>query len=840
MAIDKEKYIGKFVDEGLENIAVVETLLFEVKDGASLEDNLATLLRALHTLKGSSRMLEFHHIETLTHALEDVFVAVREQRIGLSDSAMRLTLAALDTLKTGLGTVQNTKTDDINIRAFEKELAALAANEEFLVPVSPHIPGEENPGQDQGREKLDRDRGPAEPGLGQTAAKPEMTGKAKRASATKRGDGKKTRAAQAETPAGQRQGTAGTSGVSEGTEANDMPAEEGAVENHLVVSKRSLERRGNRSLEQEKEKSLETGGKERHVTKREKREDAKAESIRISLTKIDDIIKSIASLQALEISAKTIAMETERVNELARSFSGTVKTQNQLNPALLAQFRQMEQLIGKAASTLKNYAIDVGNLTKNAYDSVISLRMLPISTILDAYPRYVFEMSSELGKKVQLHIEGNENEIDKNIIEILSDVFLHIVRNAIDHGIESPMERMDRNKNETGQLLIRCSRESGNMKIVVADDGRGIDHEGIRKKLVDRGLLNAEAAASLSKEELTNYIFQSGFSTSKTINNISGRGIGMDAVRTSIEQLKGSILVETIPGEGTTFTIIVPLSIASLMGFPISCKNMKFIIPANFVDTILLIDRGEIITVVDRPAIKFENRIVKLYYLNQILRIQTNEHQEGKGTVFVVIIHAYDDMIALVIDSISSMRQVILKSMPSFMERMSVFSGVVLSEDYEMVPALHMPTIIRMAKRTKTIDMKKRHIEYEKLRKSILVVDDSLPTREIEGEILRMEGYHVDTAADGVEALEAAKNTRYDLICTDLNMPLMDGFMLTENIRKNAELAEIPIIVISSRSSGEDQKRAAMLGADRFIVKNSFNNHNLLMAVRELVGEANG
>jgi chemotaxis protein histidine kinase CheA/ActR/RegA family two-component response regulator len=818
MAIDREKYIGKFVDEGIENVAAAEALLFEVKDGASPEDDLATLLRALHTLKGSSRMLEFRRIETLAHALEGVFVAVKEQRIGLSDSAMRLTLAALDTIKAGLGTVQNTKNDDIDIRAFEKELAALAANEEFLVPVSPHILGKKAPNPDP--------EGPA-------GSAPNQTGEPETGKAKKPGQASKKNKAAKPQPPGNPEGAANPEGAD-----NTRPPEEEEAESGLVISERSLERRGNRSLEPEGEKSLKTGTTE--VAKREKREDAKPESIRISLAKIDDIIKSTASLQSLEITAKTIAMETEKVNEMAKRFSGAVKAENQLNPALLAQFRQLEQLIGKTAAAIKNYSIDAGNLTKSAYDSVISLRMLPISTILDAYPRYVFEMASELGKKVQLRIEGNENEIDKNIIETLSDVFLHMVRNAIDHGIERPEERLLRGKNETGQLLIRCSRESGNMKIIIADDGRGIDHEEIRKKLAEQGLLSAAAAASLTKEELTNYIFQSGFSTSKTANTISGRGVGMDAVRTSIEQLKGSILVETAPGEGATFTILVPLSIASLMGFPIVCENMKFIIPANFVDTILLINRDEIITVVDRPGIKFENRIVKLYYLSQILHLQTGGQQPDAGTIFVVIIHAYDDMIALVIDSISSMRQVILKSMPSFMERMPVFSGVVLSEDYEMVPALHMPTVIRMAKRTKTIDMKKRHIEYEKMRKSILVVDDSLPTREIEGEILRMEGYHVDTAADGVEALEAAKNTRYDLICTDLNMPLMDGFMLTENIRKNVELAEIPIIVISSKSSDEDQKRAAMLGANRYIVKNSFNNHNLLMAVRELVGEANG
>ena len=251
-----------------------------------------------------------------------------------------------------------------------------------------------------------------------------------------------------------------------------------------------------------------------------------------------------------------------------------------------------------------------------------------------------------------------------------------------------------------------------------------------------------------------------------------------------------------------------------------------------------MIDRKEIITVVDRPGIKFDNRIIKLYDLNQILRIRPDGRQPEQGTIFVVIIHAYDDIIALGIDRVSSMRQVILKSLPSFMDRMAIFSGVVLSEDYEMVPALNMPTVFKMARRTKAIDIKKRHIEYEHIQKSILVVDDSLPTREIEGEILQMEGYHVDTAADGVEALDKAKNTRYDLICTDLNMPLMDGFMLTENVRKNAELADIPIIVISSKSSDEDQKRAAMLGANRYIIKNSFNNHNLLMAVQELIGEA--
>jgi chemotaxis protein histidine kinase CheA/CheY-like chemotaxis protein len=503
--------------------------------------------------------------------------------------------------------------------------------------------------------------------------------------------------------------------------------------------------------------------------------------------------------------------------------------------ALSADFRKLERLSARINSTLKNYAAEVGNHIRGAYDSVISLRTLPLSTILDSYPRYVFELAAELGQKVHLTIEGKENEIDKNVIESLSDVFMHMARNSIDHGIESPAERTASGKNETGSLSIICSRESGNMKIAVSDDGRGIDLEKIRQKAIREGYVAEAAAGSLSKEELTNFIFQSGFSTSGEVSSVSGRGVGMDVVGKNIERLKGSIIVDSEFGKGTTFTIMVPLSIAALVGFPIVSGGMKFIIPANFVDTILLVNRDEIITVVDRPEIKYGERIIKLYYLSQILRVKTAVQETG-DIIFVVIIRAYDDIIALVVDSISSMRSVILKTMPSFMEKMPAFSGIVLNEDYEMVTALHMPTVIKMAKHIKVLDMKKRNVEFEKQRKSILVVDDSIPTREIEKEILLSEGYNVDTAADGAEALKAAKNKPYDLICTDVNMPVMDGFMLTENVRKNEELSHIPIIVISSLASEEDQKRAAMLGASRYIIKNSFNNHNLLEAVKDLIG----
>jgi chemotaxis protein histidine kinase CheA len=753
MAIDKSKYIGKFVDEGFENISVVEALLFEIKDGSSVQDDLVTLMRALHTLKGSARMLEFKRIETLSHSMESVFSALKEERISLNNQAVNLILKGLDELKAGLNKVKSGGEDAIEAALFQKELAALAANEDFSVP------------------KITRT---AEESSVQTGS---------------------TEAAAI--------GTAETAAFAEAAAKTPQTAAQGE-------------------------------------SKREKIEEAKSESIRISLERINEIIRNMAALQSVEIAAKNIVRDIEAINESSRLFSRLITDELSFGSPLVREFRTLELMVNKLGSTVKNYAIDVGNHTRGAYDSVISLRMLPLSTVLDAYPRYVFTIASELGKQVQIHIEGAENEIDKNLIESLSEVFLHMIRNSIDHGIETPEERKKLKKNETGLLLIRCVRESGSMKVTISDDGKGINIEAIRRKIVDQGMVSKETAAALGEEELLNFIFQSGFSTAEKLSSVSGRGVGMDAVRNNIERMKGSIIVQSKAGEGTVFTISVPLSMASLMGFPISSGSMKFIIPANFVDTILLIPRDDIITVVDRPGIKYDDRIIKLYYLNQILKIPDAGTKQETDAVFVVIIHAYEETVALAVNSINSMRSVILKNMPSFMEYMQVFSGVVLSEDYEMVPALHIPTLIKMARQTKTIDMKKRHIDYERLRKSILVVDDSRPTRDIERDILQAEGYKVDTAADGSEALAAAKNVRYDLICTDIMMPNMDGFMLTENIRKNDNLKDIPIIVISSRTDEEDQTRAAKLGANRYIVKNSFNNHNLISAVRELIGEANG
>ena len=717
MPMNREKFIKQYIDEGLEILPNIETCIFKVKDGVSTEDDIASLLRALHTLKGTSRMLEFKRIEELSHSLESVFIAMRDKQITFSDNAIKLIFSSLDLLKTGFSVLQKLKDDNIETGEYVNNLSLLAENKEFSLPI---------------------------------------------------------------------------------TEKPDEP--------------------------------------EKQDVKEEKIKEAKTETIRISLDKIDEIIKNIMSLHTLEVNAKILSQNSAEIDTLIKKFSKSFKEHKNIDPAQAVYLKKLERLCGRLNSSLKDYVTDAGNSIKTAYDGVISLRTLPISTIFDSYPRYVYELAQELGKNVQLTLEGKENEIDKNIIEALSEVLLHMVRNSVDHGIETPQERIATGKEETGKISIICSRESGNMKIIISDDGKGIDTEKIRQKIVKEGLIDDETSKNLSKEELTDFIFQSGFSTSEKASNISGRGVGMDVVRDNIEALKGSIVVESEQGKGSKFTIMIPLSIAALMGVPIECNGMKFIIPANFVEAIMLIKRDEIISSEDKLEVKYNDRIIKLYYLNQILKIKDDSIHDT-DSIFIVIIRSYEDSAALAVNNIYAMKSVILKTLPSFMKNMTVFSGIVQNEEYEMVSILHIPTIIKMAKKVKIPEYKKVFDEAKENRKSVLVVDDSLPTREIEKDILLSEGYIVDAAANGEEALNAARTKHYDLICTDLNMPVMDGFSLIQNLKNEESLSNIPIIVISSKDDKEEQERAFKLGASSYIIKNSFNNHNMLKAVNSLIGD---
>ncbi|GHS86969.1 hybrid sensor histidine kinase/response regulator [Campylobacterota bacterium] len=562
-------------------------------------------------------------------------------------------------------------------------------------------------------------------------------------------------------------------------------------------------------------------------------------SVRVDTAKIDEIIRSIAAIQSSNGEAWEIGRNAEALVAVYDALYEKIKESGVMNEEVTtAAITFGRTLRGGISRTKRRFmAYDAG--LKKAYDAALSLRMMPLSTILDNYSRLVYDMAGEIGKRARIVIEGAQNEIDKTVIDALEIALLHLVRNALDHGIEPPDEREKLGKDPVGTIKIACSRESGNMKISISDDGKGIDYDAVKNRVIKMGLRSAEEAEKMVRTELGNYIFQSGLSTKKEITEISGRGVGMDAARTAIEHIKGTIILKSEVNKGSIFTIITPLSIASFMGFPVTVGEHKFIIPVNFIDNVLLVEQNQIINVIDRPSIEYDGRVVRLYFLRNVLRIKQANIADEEAAQFVVIIHAYDEIAAFAVGGIESMRPVIVKPLPRVMSRFAPFSGAILDDNGAIAPVLQIPALLKMAHRVKPIDLKARHIEYERTLKRILVVDDSAPIREIAKDILSNEGYIVDTADDGAEALTLLKDRRYDLVCTDINMPNMDGFELAQNIRENFALKDLPIVIVSLRSSQSDRDRSAKIGVNRYIVKNSFDNKSLIGAVKELIGRPN-
>ncbi|MDR2906203.1 MAG: response regulator [Helicobacteraceae bacterium] len=760
MALNKEKYVAKFVAESRENITAAENGLMIVVSDPAAADELDRVLRYLHTLKGSARMLNLKRVESLAHKIESAFVSVRERRAKLSERATQLILLGIDALKDMLNALAEGAEESAEPSEIERELINFAEGAEFKVPKS----------EKEGKKTFDHAKS-----------------------------------------------------QSKKTSNNEKHSEKAEKTEKSAEKKPSRDQGYNQSRAEKKE------SKARSYVRKE------TDSVRVDVAKIDEIIKSLSTIQNRENEAQNLG---KRLNQIAAEFDLLYEKLKlaAVDERLLDDLVLFGRNIRKSAFESRCHSLNLAANLKTSYDGAIALRMLPLSTILDAYPRVVYDIATQLGKRVRLTIEGAENEIDKNTIEAMQDALLHIIRNTVDHGIESPAEREAAGKEPEGKIQVSCRREGGNMKISIKDDGRGIDYEGIRRKVVALELKTEEDAANLSEAELINFIFQSGFSTSSEVSQISGRGVGLDAARIGVERVKGAITTKSEIGRGSEFIVVAPLSIAALMGFGAHTDRHNFVIPANFVENIFILTPEKIVTIADCPYIEYQNKMIRLHYLHNVLKIRRDK--AANAVNFAVITRVYDDLFAIAIDDVKALSEHIVKPMPKIMERLALFNGAVVSEDYGFALVLNIPSLVKMARRAKSIDLKAKRVDQNSLLKRVLVADDSASTREIVKDILEGEGYAVDTANDGAQALAKIKERRYDLVCTDINMPNMDGFELTRNIRKSPALRDLAVIMISVKSSKEDMERARLIGVDRYIIKHSFQNRNLIRAARELIGDS--
>lgn len=474
----------------------------------------------------------------------------------------------------------------------------------------------------------------------------------------------------------------------------------------------------------------------------------------------------------------------------------------------------------------------LGGMVDNLLDDVKKVLMFPFSSLLEILPKVVRDLAKSNKKSIELSLIGGEIEIDKRILEEMKDPLIHLLRNCIDHGIEMPEERKKKNKSDIGTITVSVSPKDNNVELVVADDGRGISLEKIRSALRRKGGALGQDVEALNDHELLLSIFSSGLSTSSMITEISGRGLGLAIVREKVEKLGGSVSVESKLDEWTRFIIILPLTVATFRGVLVLCDNRKFVIPTIYVERVLRLTPEEIRTVENRKTISLNEEILAVVWLSLVLDLPVHKKPNTEPPFLqMLILNVVGVRIVFVVDEVLSEQEVLFKSLGPQLTRVINVSGATVLGNGRVVPILNVPDLLKSAVK-KSSDVLRTVAatseEHDDSITRVLIAEDSITTRTLLKNILETSGYLVDAAVDGMDAFSRLKNSQFDILVSDVDMPRLNGFELTARIRREPGLENLPVVLVTALASREDRERGVDVGANAYIVKSSFDQSDLL------------
>ena len=464
------------------------------------------------------------------------------------------------------------------------------------------------------------------------------------------------------------------------------------------------------------------------------------------------------------------------------------------------------------------------------------LLLRPFSSLTETLPRIVRDLCRQQGKEATVDVRGADVEIDRRILQEIKDPLIHLMRNAIDHGIEKPEQRALVKKAPQGVITIAIEQRSANkVEIAISDDGAGIDPRTVREAVVRSGLISVETAEGMNEQEILALIFQSGVSTSPIVTDISGRGLGMAIVREKVEKLGGDVTIETRLGAGTTFRLLLPLTLSTMRGVLVRVGEQRYIIPVTFIDRVASIRTEEITTVENRATVVLGNEAVSFVRLKEVLVLPGDDPgKEGVNSLQIVVLSAAERRIAFQVDEVIGEQEVLVKSLGPQLARVRNVGGAAVLATGKLVLILNAADLMKSAVKTASPPAPAREIEETSAsrRRSILVVDDSITARTLLKSILEAAGYMVRTAVDGAEAFASLREGEFGLVVSDVDMPRMNGFDLTARIRADKKLADLPLILVTALESRQDRERGIDVGANAYIVKSSFDQNNLLEVVR--------
>jgi two-component system sensor histidine kinase and response regulator WspE len=480
------------------------------------------------------------------------------------------------------------------------------------------------------------------------------------------------------------------------------------------------------------------------------------------------------------------------------------------------------------------------HLAQQLYDEALQCRMRPFGDATHAYPRVVRDLARSLDKRVRFSIVGESTQVDRDILDMLDAPLGHLLRNALDHGVETPEERIARGKPAEASLTLEARHSAGKLLISVSDDGAGIDLDTLRAAVVRRHLADEETAARLTDQELLEFLLLPGFSMREQVTDVSGRGVGLDAVHEMVKAVRGTVRIVNETGQGVRFILQLPLTLSVIRSLLVQVGGEAYAFPLAHVRRTLELARGDIDMLEGQQHFSFEGRPVGLVTAHQLLG--TDAPDEVRARVAVVVIGDERETFGVAVDRFLGERMLVVQPLDSRLGNVKDIAAGALMENGDAVLIIDVEDLLR------SVDKLVRGGQLDKVRraqgvstrqrKQVLVVEDSLTVRELERKLLEKRGYAVTVAVDGMDGWNALRSTHFDLVVTDIDMPRMDGIELVTLIKRDALLKAVPVMIVSYKDRDEDRRRGLDAGADYYLAKGSFHDEALLDAVHDLIGEA--
>lgn len=793
---EMQEILEDFLIEAFEMIEQLDQDLIELEHNPNDLDLLNRIFRVAHTIKGSSSFLNFDVLTNLTHNMEDVLNKARRGELVITPNIMDVVLESIDLMKSLLSAIRDTGSDkaDIEIDDVVLRLQQISQGEKAQ-SISPQS---SSPKEEQ-----------VTPKTAESSPKENVESKAESNTDSTKTQPQKEEAPKDSTPSNE-------------PDYSNFTPDEIEQEIQRLLKQRQEEDKAKR-LKKKQEESGDIVATPAPTKPAPTNVESKKPATAVkSATKSSPNGKKDEAAVSTSIE-QTVRVDVKRLDHLMNLIGELVLGKNRL----ISIYDEVEERYDgeQFLEELNQVVSAISIVTTDLQLAVMKTRMLPVSKVFNKFPRMVRDLSRDMGKNIDLIISGEETELDKSIVEEIGDPLVHIIRNSCDHGIESKEDRLANGKSETGRIELKAYNEGNHIVVEITDDGKGLDAEVLKQKALEKGIINEREADTMTNKEAYSLIFKAGFSTAKVVTNVSGRGVGMDVVKTNIEKLNGMIDVESELGAGTVLKLKIPLTLAIIQALIVGVQEEYYAIPLSSVLETVRISQDEVYMVEGKSVLRLRDEILTLVRLADIFKIDSVIRNSNE--LYVVVVGLAENKIGIVVDYLVGQEEVVIKSLGYYLKGTEGIAGATVRGDGKITLIVDVAGMMHMAKYVKSAVSSLQEDEKDMAEKTkpsdyiVLAVDDSHTDRMIIKQYLKPLGVTIIEANNGLEALEILKNGDHhiDAMLVDIEMPRMDGYTLATEIRKYNKFKNLPLIAVTSRSAKTDRMRGVESGMTEYITK---------------------